>query len=227
MEEDLKELTRECQECAGIPEGPDRDGVWGSGSARAVLKKFAELGVVPAVPPVPPAGTVLRGDGTWPYTARIEGDDIVCENIVITCFGGWGAGHNADPQDSGRTASGKNTKQDWIDGVSIAMDARQFRGMEQNDPAGYRALAGAPFPKIPWGTPVEVTIAGKKYTPRDGIVDLGPGKHASRPNEPHALDLTPPAAQVFRPGVAIARLATGFSAIGSFRIIGGAKFVQS
>lgn len=225
---ELRELTKQVQEISGIPEGPDRDGIWGLGSARTALKKFESLGLKPTPPkPVEP-GTILAGDGTWPYTARIEGEDIVCENIAITCFGGWGGGHNADPQDSGRTASGRNTKNEVIDGVSIAMDARQFPGMDQRDPGGYRALKGAPFPRIPWGTKVEVTIKGVTYTPADGIVDLGPGKQASRPGDPHALDLTPHAAQHFAGGgLSLSRLATGFSARGSFRILGAAKYVKA
>lgn len=49
MADDLQHLTKQVQECAGIPDGPDRDGVWGLGSARAVLKKFSDLGVKPTV----------------------------------------------------------------------------------------------------------------------------------------------------------------------------------
>jgi hypothetical protein len=226
--EELRRLTKQVQEISGVPED-ERDGVWGLGSARAVLAKFKTLGLEPSAPKPNEQGDgiILSGDGTWPFTARVVGDDIVCENIEITCFGGWGGGNNADPQDSGRTASGKNTKRDWIEGVSIAMDSRQFPGMEANDSGGFRALKGAPFPKMPWGTLVEVTIGEKTFTPKDGIVDLGPGKQASKPGHPHALDLTPPAAQLFDTKTPIRRLAIGFSARGSFRIIGGAKYVRA
>lgn len=226
-EEQLRDLTRQVQEVAGIPEGPNRDGVWGPGSARAVLEKFASVGLKPTEPKPATSGTILKGDGTWSFTARVEGEDIVCEDIFITCFGGWGGGNNADPQDNGNTASGRNTKRDVIEGVSIAMDGRQFPNMETRDPGGYRALKGAPFPKIPWGTRVEVTIDGKTFTPKDGIVDLGPGKQASKPGKPHALDLTPHAAHLFEPDTALRRLATSFYKKGSFRIIGGAKFVKT
>src|SRR5580700_6931351 len=100
---------------------------------------------------------VLQGDGSWPFQALIDGDDIVVEGIVITCFGGWGDGNIADPQDSGRTASHRNTKTERIEGVAIPMDSRQFPGMEDRDPAGYNALLGSPLPKIDWATKVEVT----------------------------------------------------------------------
>jgi hypothetical protein len=173
-------------------------------------------------------GRILKGDGSWPFQAAIDGDDIVVNDIVITCFGGWGDGHIGDPQDSGRTASGRNTKTQRIEGVSIAMDSRQFPGMKDRDPAGYNALLGSPLPKIDWGTKVEVTIKGKTFTPKDGIVDLGPGKHATKDEaEPHALDLTPLAAALFEPNTPISRLATQFEQRGSYRILGGAKFVAT
>lgn len=227
---ELKQLTHDVQELSGLPL-ENRDGIWGIESARAVLKKFFSFGLSLSQPPPPvdhqqAPGPKLTGDGTWPFTARIDGADIVCEEIVITSFGGWGGGNNADPQDNGNTASGRNTKREAIEGVSIAMDSRHFPGMEQGDPAGYRALSGAPFPKIPWGTLVEVTIGAKTFKPKDGIVDLGPGRKASKPGEPHALDLTPLAAQHFAPETPIRKLATDFSARGSFRILGGAKYVS-
>ena len=174
------------------------------------------------------SGKILKGDGTWPFQARVDGDDIVVEDIVITCFGGWGDGQIDDPQDSGRTASHRNTKDERIEGVAIPMDAGQFPGMEDRDPAGYHALLGSPLPKVPWGTQVEVTIGQKTFMPQDGIVDLGPGKHATKnPDEPHALDLTPRAAALFQPNTPLRTLARTFEERGSYRIIGGAKFVQT
>jgi hypothetical protein len=169
----------------------------------------------------------LRGDGTWPFEAEVDGQDIVVQDIVITCFGGWGDGKIDDPQDNGHTSSGRNTKTEQIEGVAIPMDSRQFPGMKQRDLKGYRTLLGSPLPKIDWGTKVEVTIAGKTFTPKDGIVDLGPGKRATqKASEPHALDLTPRAARLVEPNTAFSRLARNFKKRGSYRILGGAKFVQ-
>jgi hypothetical protein len=69
---------------------------------------------------------ILRGDGTWPFQAEIDRDDIAVNDIVITCFGGWGDGNIDDPQDSGSTASHRNTKTERIEGVAIPMDSAQF-----------------------------------------------------------------------------------------------------
>lgn len=169
----------------------------------------------------------LGGDGTWPYRPKLDGEDIVLEDIVITCFGGNGDGTISDPQDNGRSASGKNTRFEPLEGVSIAMDSRLFDGMENRDPSGYQALYGAPFPKIPWGTLVAVTINGVTHTPKDGIIDLGPGRRASKPGEPHACDLTPLAARLFQAGGSLNTLSRNFEARGSMRILGGAKFVAA
>jgi hypothetical protein len=155
----------------------------------------------------------------WPFTARVDGDDLCVDNIVITCFGGA-----CDPQDDGSTASGISTKKNpKIAAVSVAMDGRRFPGISQ---AVHAALDGSPIPKMPFGTKVVVTIGGISSTPTFGIIDLGPGKQASGPGDPHGLDLTPGAAMVFdtRPAEILAR---DFEARGSFRILGGAKYLTA
>ena len=190
------------------------------GQTETALKLLAALPSAAAWPPSPPAtGRILRGDGTWPFTARIEDEDIVCEDIVITCFGGAN-----DPQDSGATASGISTKANPnIEGVSIAMDGRQFGRLS---PAEHRALDGSPFPRMPWGTKVIITVEGRQFAPGAGIIDLGPGKQASKgPHDPHALDVTVAVAARIRPAIPRHKLSTQFSARGSFRILGGAKYV--
>jgi len=156
--------------------------------------------------------TELFGDHTWPFHAYIDGADIVVEDIVITCFGGA-----YDPQDDGRTASGVNTKRNPnIAAVSLPMDIGACSPHTQ----------GSPLPRIPWGTPVAVTINGQTVKFGSGVIDIGPGKQASKPGEPHALDLTPGAAAVFAPGVPFRKLASCFEERGSFRIIGGAKYYK-
>jgi hypothetical protein len=182
------------------------------------LSEYRAAHAAPEPQPLP--GGLLIGDGTWPFHARIAGDDIVCENIVITCFGGA-----FDPQDSGATASGISTRKNPdIHGVSIAMDGRQFRGLSAGE---HRALDGSPFPKMPWGTKVQVTVGGKTFTPDAGVIDLGPGKQASKPGEPHALDLTPGAAAILCPNQSPRFLANNFEVRGSFRILGGAQFAKT
>ena len=153
----------------------------------------------------------LEGDGTWPFSAFIDGDDIVVNDVVITCFGGA-----FDPQDSGETASGISTRNPIVSGVALPMD------IGDRSPA----TKGSPIPRVPWGTPVAVTINGKTITLGTGVIDIGPAKHASQPGEPHALDLTPGAAALFSPGICLRKLAADFEARGSYRIIGGAKFAH-
>lgn len=166
----------------------------------------------------------LKGDGTWPFEPYIDGNDIRCDDIYITTFGGNGDGTNSDPQDDGQTASGKNTNNRAYIGCALPMDGRAFLGLS---PYERRALDGSPIPRLPWGTPVEVTIDGKTIVLPHGVIDLGPGKQASKPGQPHALDLTVQAAALFAPDLPLNRLATTFKRKGSFRIINGAKLMTS
>jgi hypothetical protein len=188
--------------------GVDTDGIWGPISQQALNSLIS---------PAP---------RQWPFSIEIDGEDIVVRDIFITCFGGWGSGIS-DPQDNGETASGMNTRTQSVEGVSVAMDGRQFASLS---PEVHRALDGSPIPRLlnergltAWHTPVVVTIGGVKYTPKDGIVDLGPGIQASRSGDPHALDLTVPAAAIVKPGRSNKWYANSFEARGSFRIIGGAR----
>lgn len=156
----------------------------------------------------------------WPFTVEVDGDDLVVHDVVITCFGG-----DDDPQDDGETASGVNTKtHPDIEGVSVAMDGRQFSHLSQ---AEHRALDGSPIPRMPFFTPVEVTINGTTIQAEKGIIDLGPGLEASKPGEPHGLDLTVALAARFSPGVSREKLSRDFEARGSFRILGGAKYLHA
>lgn len=166
-----------------------------------------------------PSDGKLHGDGTWPWSADIVGDDIVVRNAKSTCFGGA-----SDPQDSGATASGVSTKDHpELKGCALPM---RFSG---TDPKTLAALGGSPIPKMPFGvnssgtdipspngTHVEVTdpSTGKKLIVP--VVDVGPAKKTG-----HPLDLTIAAAKVFNPSAS----ATNFSMRLDFRIIGGKKFV--
>lgn len=151
----------------------------------------------------PPASNVLIGDGTWPWTARIDGDDIVVDSARATCFGG-----SDDPQDNGETASGISTKANPdLAAVSLPMD---FGNAVPN-------TKGSPIPKVPWNTPVQVTSDnGVIHT--FGVIDVGPAKKTG-----NALDLTIAAAREFIPTAT----ATNFELKCSYRIIGGAKYVKA
>lgn len=196
---------------------PDRpaewDGQWGPRSQSALTAAIHDSKPVAA----------------WPFSVEIVGDDI-CGAGVITCFGGWGSGIS-DPQDNGNTASGVNTKTKPVNGVSIAMDGRDFPLLS---PEEHAALDGAPIRRLrnslgltAWHTPVEVTINGVTFTPPDGIVDLGPGIQATKDRrKPHVLDLSVLAARRVSK-LPLVSLANEFEAVGTFRIIGGRLLLPS
>jgi hypothetical protein len=152
--------------------------------------------------------TILRGDGTWPWHAHIDGDDIVIIGARATCFGGA-----ADPQDSGETASGISTKDNpALAACSLPMDGRQFKGLSRPEHA---ALDGSPIPRLPWKTKVQITAGAKTITVP--VIDLGPGKRTG-----NAIDLTIAAARQFYPKAS----ATNFEARVDVRILGGAKLAK-
>lgn len=149
----------------------------------------------------------------WPFAMRRDGNDLCCDDIIITCFGG-----GFDRQDNGSTASGVSTRGIGVFGVSVAMRGEDFPHLSQ---AEHHALDGAPIPRLPWHTLVEITIKGQTYTPEAGIVDLGPGHQATtNPGEAHALDVTPQVGRVFEPRLPLSRISSDFFMRGSFRILG-------
>ena len=161
--------------------------------------------------------TPAKANG-WAFSLVIDGDDFLVNNIICTCFGG-----GFDPQDNGATASGVSTLGDNVCGVSLPMRGQDFPHLSL---AEHRALDDSPIPKMPWGTPVEVTINGKTFTPPAGVIDLGPGHQATtNPNDPHVCDLTPPAAQHFAPSMSLKLISRNFEERGSIRVIGGRKFL--
>jgi hypothetical protein len=165
---------------------------------------------------------VLIGDGSWPFKAYVIGEDIVVKDTLITCFGGIGAGVIFDPDDSGNTASGRNTKREEIAGVALPLDTRG----RDVDAGTHKALDGSPIPWLPWFIEVEVTVGDIIYTPPDGLVDVGPNKRVSTPSRPKALDLTVWAARHFNHNLTPRQLARNFEVRGHYRIIGGAAYVS-
>lgn len=150
----------------------------------------------------------------WPFAVRRIYDDLFIDNIEITCFGG---AH--DPQDDGQTASGVSTKDPDCDGVSLPM--RVDSVLE---------LLHSPVPLCPWHTQVEIIINGQSYTPRLGVIDIGPGRQATHDSEEeeeaHACDITPFVASQFAPHIPQDKLASEFAMRGCVRIIGGAKYLE-
>lgn len=145
------------------------------------------------------SGGELAGDGTWPWKARIDGEDIVVLGARATCFGG-----SSDPQDNGDTASGISTKKNPdLAAVSLPMD---FGNKVPN-------TKGSPIPKVPWKTTVRVTAGGVSHD--FPVIDIGPAKRTG-----NALDLTIAAARMFNPKAS----ATNFELRCDYRILGGAQF---
>jgi 3D (Asp-Asp-Asp) domain-containing protein len=117
---------------------------------------------------------ILKGDGSFAFTAEVDGDDLVVRGAQATWFGGAN-----DPEDDGETASGINTKKrPYIQGCAL--------------PLNYGPCAGSPIPKVPWGTKVDVTHNGKTITVP--VIDLGPARDTG-----HAIDLTVAAFTEFAP----------------------------
>ena len=138
---------------------------------------------------------ILKGDGSFAFTAVVDGNDIVVRSAQATWFGGAN-----DPEDDGETASGVSTKKrPNIQACAL--------------PLNYGPCAGSPIPKVPWGTKVEVThlASGKQITVP--VIDLGPARDTG-----HSIDLTVTAFEEFAP------LSEG-KIIVDYRILGAARYI--
>jgi hypothetical protein len=120
-----------------------------------------------------PDGTLLRGDGSFSFTAQVSGNDIVVRNVKSSWFGG-----PDDPSDSGQTASGLSTRANPnLIGCALPMDG--FKNPRTN---------GSPIPRLPFlTTMVSVTNRKTNITLGVKLIDLGPAKP---PSSHAALDLT-------------------------------------
>ena len=145
-----------------------------------------------------PSPVVLKGSA-YPWTATIDGNDIVVSDVHATWFGG-----SDDPEDDGQTASG----------VSTAL-APNYLGCAL--PLNYGPCSGSPIPRgIPWMTQVKVTNLDNEKQITVALIDLGP---SPPPRATAAIDLTQ-AAFVDLGG----DLKDGTMSI-SYRVIGGAQYV--
>lgn len=149
-----------------------------------VQSQFITIGAAPPSHPmdgnVTPIqdGTLLRGDGSFSFTAVVSGNDIVVRDVTSTWFGG-----PDDPSDNGLTASGLSTR-DHPDLIGCALPM---------DGAGSPRTNGSPIPKLPYlTTMVSVTNKKNNMTLSVKLIDLGPAKP---PASHHALDLTKAAFQ--------------------------------
>jgi hypothetical protein len=151
-----------------------------------------------------------------PWTASIDGADLVVRNVMATCFGG-----KYDKGDDGRTESG--VLNDGSNDIpQCALPIRSTEAATRDSPLAFKG------PHIPWGTKVRVWLEVNGEHPETDLVceltDNGPDI-SQFPT--HALDLNPPAALHFSPCADPKTLANSWSMHGmSYRILGGAKWVS-
>lgn len=147
----------------------------------------------------------LVGDGTWGWSAEIDGDDIVINNATATWFGGAN-----DPLDNGQTSSGVSTKKNPKI-LGVALPVVSWHPSTKGSPLAFTR----PKPKvaIPWRTKVSVTYDGDTYEAE--LLDNGPAKSAG-----DQCDLTQ---ELFRK---FAKLSVGVLKGVTARIHGAAKYAS-
>ncbi len=150
-----------------------------------------------------------------PWTAEIDGDDLVVRNVKATCFGGaFDAGDNGETE-SGVMNDGRDPKL-----LGVALPIRSTERATRCSPLAFKG------PHIPWKTEVRVwhELEGEKGAVSCILIDNGPD--VSR-FPTHALDLNPNVALLFYPYSDIRTIANRWSGSGfSYRIVGGAKFIS-
>lgn len=185
----------------------DQDGDIGQRSTAAWVALLATPDDAPW-PAEVQSGRILKGDGSFPWTAEIDGDDIVIHNARATCFGG-----SDDPQDNGDTASGISTKAN--PGLMACSLPMNYTGP---DGPTRRALIGSPIPMLPWKTLVRFTDLIRGSSIEVPVIDLGPGRSTN-----HQGDLTVAATRHFSADAS----ATDFLLHCEIRILGAAKYAST
>lgn len=149
---------------------------------------------------------------TWGI--KIDGDDILIENVKATCFGG-----PYDAGDDGQTESG--IMNDGSNSIKqIALPIRSTEHATACSP-----LANPRKPHIPWETICSVWRAseGEGSARRAMLTDNGPDV-ALYPD--HAMDFNPELVLDFEPDADPKKVANNWMGVGfCCRIPGGAKYV--
>jgi hypothetical protein len=149
---------------------------------------------------------------TLPWTATIDGDDLVVSSIMATCFGGA-----YDPQDDGKTASGIPNHGEDSTLMGVGLPVVKSAQHTKASPLAFK-------PRIPWKTKVLVWSGdAPQHVVECILIDNGPDV-SHYPT--HALDLNPNVVLKFEPTADPKRVAQSWSKPNFFyRIVGGAKFV--
>jgi hypothetical protein len=149
-----------------------------------------------------------------PWTAEIDGNDLVVRGIHATCFGG-----KYDKGDNGLTESG--IRNDGSNNLLLcALPIRSTEAATRDSPLAFKG------PHLPWRTPVLVWSASACEGSAIACLLADNGPRVSR-YPTHALDLNPPAALHFSPGYDPHKIANEWSMDDMcFRIIGGARFIS-
>jgi hypothetical protein len=150
-----------------------------------------------------------------PWTAEIDGDDLVVRNVLATCFGGA-----YDSGDDGQTESGVLNDGSDPTLMGVALPIRSVEKATRQSPLAFKG------PHIPWFTMVKVwrEASGEETAIECKLIDNGPDV-ARFPR--HAIDLNPNVALRFAPYYDPKRIANDWSGVGfSYRIVGGAKWIS-
>ena len=168
---------------------------WWGGKSETAYQRYRTI--------MAPEGMLRGRVPGWEFIhARVEGDDIIIEDAIVTAFGG-----DSDQMDSGETASGISTAHN-PNFLGCALPMRRDVSP---------ALAGSPIPKLPWHLPVVFTDPKTRASVRTELIDEGPAKWTG-----HAGDLTVKAARFFDPAATANHANLPRMTI---RVIGGAKYV--
>jgi hypothetical protein len=152
-----------------------------------------------------------------PWTVKVDGKDLLVEDILATCFGG-----KFDSGDDGNTASGvKNNGYPTAgaEPMGVALPVELSSPTTSNSPLAFKK-------QIPWKSKVKVwrKVDGESKAINCVLIDNGPNtfRYPS-----HALDLNPNVALLFAPDYDPKKVANGWSEGGfCYRIIGAAQYAS-
>ncbi len=164
---------------------------------------------------VGPEPIIKRLPSLLPWTAEVDGDDLVIRNVMATCFGGA-----YDKLDNGETESGLMNDGSDPKLFGVALPIRSNEAATRNSPIAFKGE------HIPWET--YVFVWNETDGPDKGceakLIDNGPDvlKHPT-----HAFDVNPPVARHFNPEMSLQTVANSWQRKGmSCRIIGAARYIS-